>query len=279
MPYLLPPQVGTCPTPMPLRTHGYHLHAAAAHGTYLSPNVLPIHADVPPMPSTHPLRAIATVLYVPLLLPSPCYCHRPLRATTATLSVPPRRPFRNTPIAISLPPLPPFHVSMPPSDIRLAAPDMRRPTCMTLPRRCPTHRCTASPTPGHIHRPWMPPYNPSFGILCPTLLPLVCSHALCVSPTHTHVPPGSDRPHGPPTPPPSRPSGSHTPPMHQSLHRCVMPLRALIDASRASPGVRHRIYVSHGVVPIPKWLQCSQLVVTGMVLENRHCGIPMVNPT
>ena len=96
---------------------------------------------------------------------------------------------------------------------------------------------------------------------------LACPHMLHASPTHTHVPPGSDRPHGPPTPPPSRPGGSHArsptnvslpPPTRQSPHRCVMPLT---DAPRAPPGVRHRIYVSHGVVPVPEWLRCSQLRV------------------
>ena len=126
---------------------------------------------------------------------------------------------------------------------------------------------TVPPAPCPIHRPWTPPHSPPFGAPRPTLLPLACPHVLRASPMHTHVPPGSDRPHGPPTPPPSRPGGSHAhsptnvslpPPTHQSPHQCVMPLT---DAPRAPPGVRHRIYVSHGVVPIPEWLWCSQLWV------------------
>ena len=239
------------------------------HGMYLSPNVLPTHTDAPPTPSAHPLHATAATLSMPLPLPSLCHCRRPLHATTATLSVPPPspspyhpcRPLRNTPVALSLPPLPPSHVSMPPGDARLAAPDMRRPTCTTPPRRCPTHCCTVPPAPCRIHRPQMPPYSPPFGALRPTLLPLACPHALRASPTHTHVPPGSDRPHGPPMPPPSRPGGSHAPPTCHCPHQCVMPLRALTDTPQAPPGVRHHIYVSHGVVPIPEWLRCLQLRV------------------
>ena len=50
--------------PVPPRTHGHHPRAAAPHGTYLNPNMLPGHADMLPTPSAHPLRAAAAALYV-----------------------------------------------------------------------------------------------------------------------------------------------------------------------------------------------------------------------
>ena len=43
------------------------------HGMYISPNVLPAHADVLPMPSAHPLHATATIQPPPCApFPSPC---------------------------------------------------------------------------------------------------------------------------------------------------------------------------------------------------------------
>ena len=235
MPHPLPPQVGTCPTPVPLRTHRHHLHAAPPTVRTSAPMCCP------PTLTRHPCRPLT--LYVPLPLPSTCHCRCPLRATAAALPVPPpppspyhpHRPLHNTPVAVSLPPPPPSNVSMPPGDTRLVVPDMRHPTCMTPPRRCPTHRCMVPPVPCHIHCPRTPPHSPPFGALCPTLLPLACPHALRTSPTHTHVPPGSDHPHGPPTPPPSRPGGSHAPPTCHCPHRRANPPT---DAS-IPPPMRH----------------------------------------
>ena len=266
------------------------------HSMYLSPNVLPTHADAPPMPSAHPLHATTTTLYVPLPPPSLCHCRCPLHTTAAALSVPPPppspyhpcRPLRNTPVAVSLPLLPPSHISMPPSDARLVVPDMRCPTCTTPPRRCPTHRCMVPPRPVAFTTLRRPPTAhllvPRAPHSCPWPAPTCfASHQripMCpLAPTAPTAHPHRLH-HVPVAPMPTAPPTCHCPPpTRQSPHRCIMPLRALTDVPRAPPGVRHCIYVSHGVVPIPEWLRCLQLVVMGTVLENRHVGIPMVNPT
>ena len=105
---------------------------------------------------------------------------------------------------------------MPPCDARLAVPHLRRPTCTTQPRHCPTHGCMVL-----SHSP-RSDSHPQPALWCPTLhMPaLGLPPRTLRAPRHQRVPtcpPGSDRPHGPPMPPPSPPGSPHCQPRAPTL--------------------------------------------------------------
>ena len=185
---------------------------------YLSPNVLPTHADMLPMPSAHPLCATTTALYVPLPPPSPCHRRHPLRTTPVALSETPPSPS-------------PCHRCHPPmSPCRPVTPDLRRQTCNAQPAR---HRPDAAPptaarypprpvafttlgrpptahllVPHAPHScPWPAPtcFAPHQCIpMCPLALAALMAHPCCLH-------------HVPVAPIPAAPPTCHCP------HRCVNP--------------------------------------------------------
>ena len=197
------------------------------HSTYLSPNVLPAHADAPPTLSAHPLRATAAALYVPLPLPSPCHHRHPLRTTPIALSVTP-------------PLLSPCHRHHPPtSPCHPVMPDLRRQTCDAQPaQHCPD---AAPPTAA-----WYPPRPVAFTTLGrpPTAHLLVpCAPHSCPWPAPTCFAPHQHIPMCPlaPTAPTAHPCRLHhipVAPMPIAPPTCHCPHRRInppTDASCPSP--------------------------------------------
>ena len=218
----------------------------------------------------------STALYVPLPPPSPCHRCHPLRTTPVALSVTPPSPS-------------PCHRHHPPtSPCCPVTPNLQRQTCDAQPAR---HRPnTAPPTAARY-----PPRPVTFTALgCPPTAHLLVPHTphSCPWPAPMRFTPHQRIPMCPlaPTAPTAHPRRLHHVPVAPMPHQCVT---APTDVS-IPPPMHHAFQGPHRRAPGPTWGEtvyicfpqcCTRtrmvmvFTVTGTVLENRHRGIPVVNPT